>query len=516
MAPRETEYYDLLGVAPDATQALIKKAYYVQARKVHPDKNPNDPLAAAKFQELGKAYQVLSDPKQRARYDQAGKESVAMESMMDPVQVFGMLFGNEVFEEYVGQLRLATFASVAGESATTTTSTSTTSIHGPGGPLDQNMQSQVNVTELQGKLNASQKERVDKLVDQLKSRLELYVIGAKVGFDAWAVAEADRLTHAAFGEEMLQTVGYMYEHMAAKQLGKNPAYLAMPFLAEWFLEKAHNIQSTTSAIGGAIQLMQLQMSIRDQVGPESMTDAELGAFLESKQQMLLNNLWKLNVVDIEHTLQTVCTEVLNEKGVSEEKLQKRAEAMKQLGFIFQHFKSGSHQIGQEGSFPQEEKPREESFFSSLFEKAAEKAAQITQGIRSNVSGGKEAARPPQSEATGINGEEASSSTANYFSTLFPPSTGTWSQAWQQQPHPPHVNPSSDPSTSEPYSSLASAPPPPMGASGAGQAFSSSPTAASSSSSSSEPYRPPSATTSSSSGFPTPSAPPSATTTGYAM
>lgn len=390
---RDTEYYDLLGVQRDATQAIIKKAYYVQARKVHPDKNPNDPLAAAKFQELGKAYQVLSDPRQRERYDRAGKQGVAMEAMVDPVQVFGMLFGNEAFEEYVGQLRLATFASVTSDSATVSGS-GHGGMDGPG-----SVTASIDIQELQGKLNASQKERVDKLSGQLKERLKLYVVGAKQGFEAWAVSEADRLAHASFGEEMLQTVGYMYEHMAAKHIGKNPAFLALPFLAEWFLEKAHSMHSSATAIGGAFQLMQLQMAMREEMGPEAMNDAELGAFMASKQQPLLNNLWKLNVVDIEHTLQTVCTEVLNDKEEVPHVLHLRAEGMKHLGVLFQTYKSRSHLIGRihEGvacppgdtpSQPEQPAGSQEgwSFFSA-------KEAAAEEGSTAGSSAGKEAVGP---------------------------------------------------------------------------------------------------------------------------
>lgn len=49
---------------------------------------------------------------------------------------------------------------------------------------------------------------------------------------------------------MLQTVGYMYERLASKQLGKNPAYLGIPFVAEWVIEKTHTIHSQATAIGG--------------------------------------------------------------------------------------------------------------------------------------------------------------------------------------------------------------------------------------------------------------------------
>ena len=70
----DTTYYDLLSLQPDATSLDIKKAYRKAAIKLHPDKNPGDPTAAAKFQEVGEAYQVLSDDNLRSKYDKYGKQ----------------------------------------------------------------------------------------------------------------------------------------------------------------------------------------------------------------------------------------------------------------------------------------------------------------------------------------------------------------------------------------------------------------------------------------------------------
>lgn len=71
------DYYEVLGVVRNASEADIKKAYRRVAMKYHPDRNPDDPAAEEKFKEASEAYEILSDAQKRAAYDQFGHEGVA-------------------------------------------------------------------------------------------------------------------------------------------------------------------------------------------------------------------------------------------------------------------------------------------------------------------------------------------------------------------------------------------------------------------------------------------------------
>jgi curved DNA-binding protein CbpA len=64
------DYYKVLGVERDASQETIKKIYRKLAMKYHPDQNRGNKQAEEKFKDINEAYEVLSDPKKRERYDQ--------------------------------------------------------------------------------------------------------------------------------------------------------------------------------------------------------------------------------------------------------------------------------------------------------------------------------------------------------------------------------------------------------------------------------------------------------------
>ena len=70
------DYYDILGISRNADQDEIKRAYRRQARKYHPDVN-KDPGAEETFKEINKAYEVLSEPEMKARYDRFGEAGVS-------------------------------------------------------------------------------------------------------------------------------------------------------------------------------------------------------------------------------------------------------------------------------------------------------------------------------------------------------------------------------------------------------------------------------------------------------
>ena len=107
MAKRD--FYEILGVSKSSPQEDIKKAYRKLAIKYHPDKNPDDPSAEDKFKEAAEAYEILSNPEKKQRYDQYGHQGLGGASgggsmnMDDIFSQFGDIFSNgSPFESFFG------------------------------------------------------------------------------------------------------------------------------------------------------------------------------------------------------------------------------------------------------------------------------------------------------------------------------------------------------------------------------------------------------------------------------
>ncbi len=111
MAVTKRDFYEVLGVVREAPADEIKKAYRQMALKFHPDRNPGDEEATRRFKEAAEAYEILSDPDKRKRYDRyghAGLNGTAthdFRSTDDIMSAFSDIFGGGLFGDLFGERR---------------------------------------------------------------------------------------------------------------------------------------------------------------------------------------------------------------------------------------------------------------------------------------------------------------------------------------------------------------------------------------------------------------------------
>lgn len=206
---KETEYYDLMKVKPNATPAEVKKAYYREARQCHPDKNPGDVEAKAKFQKLADAYQVLSDPASRKKYDREGKAGVAEGNQtLDPAVFFSLLFGSERFEPWIGELHLAMQTDQLAKSLEKDMRSSE-----DGEPIQDDPMEDMDASGQ--RMKRRQYRREVRCATHLRSKLDRWVHGRDyAGFEEQMRLEAVDLANGQFGPQMLIALGEIYEMRA--------------------------------------------------------------------------------------------------------------------------------------------------------------------------------------------------------------------------------------------------------------------------------------------------------------
>lgn len=317
MGVADTYYYDVLEVSPEATAAQIKKAYYTASLKHHPDKNLQDPEGAAiRFKAVAEAYQVLSDPDLRRRYDQLGR-SVATEpqgGFTDPRAFFRQMFGGEAFADLIGELAVAeVFVDICEQR-----------VDADGRPTSRGDTDEEKLRK--------REERINKLAAALKKRLLLFSEGmySPDEYMEYAHREALNLSKENYGPELLNTIGYIYATRARQYLGKD-GFLGLAHFYHKMRETGHLINSTVQ-MGRAVQHAQQS---RQQINDS--TDVLERERMEEEQARVA--LWKVTSWEVEFTLREVCCRVLEDNAISREQRKRRAKALKILGDAY-------HQVGQ--------------------------------------------------------------------------------------------------------------------------------------------------------------------------
>ncbi|KAF8530090.1 DnaJ-domain-containing protein [Hysterangium stoloniferum] len=350
--PLETEYYEILGIKIDATTEEVKKAYRRLAIKHHPDKNIDDPNAGEMFKQISMAYQTLSDPVLRKKYNEFGsRESQPEGGFADPEEFFSQLFGGERFIPIIGHLSLGHDMKSAMQEDKDEDAAS-----GSNGPKrvksskDMTPEEKAQRDEKRRKEAAERaavrEERVGKLVEELERKLSIFTESA-TGVDdkeitlSWRTIcelEAEYLKDESYGVELLHSIGFVYTSKARHLLASKQTFMGVGGWLHNVQGKYHVFSETVSTIRAAVDLKQTfdQITAAEKSGtlsPEEKRKLEEAAAEKGLQALLMGAK-----LEVESVLREVCDRVLSppmvqstRKVVAREKLHLRAIALQIMG-----------------------------------------------------------------------------------------------------------------------------------------------------------------------------------------
>jgi len=335
---KETELYDVLGVAPGATSGEIKKKFYKEALVWHPDKNPGDQAATERFQKINNAYAVLSDPEKRRAYDSQGEAGVGPQMNLNPTVFFSLLFGSERFHEYIGTIRVATELQFAMKAAQRGEQMNMESADGLKNPLS-NMR----------RIQRQQLRRVVGCAKSLKERLHKFVHAREEeAFARESVLEAHSLSQTSFGPQLLTTIGLVYQNRAEHFLGTiNGSILGEHWVAPTKWSKGLRgleltKRSATSALQAFRALLEISRFANEQ-NPDTLETheekVEFSRKMEGKVKehvpVFVEAVWDFCACDVERNVRDVCRKLLKDMSVPWVVRYRRALALRRLGRIFQ-------------------------------------------------------------------------------------------------------------------------------------------------------------------------------------
>jgi len=329
----ETEYYDLLKISPSAPPSEVKKAYYREAKQCHPDKNPGDMEAKVKFQKLADAYQVLSSPEARKKYDKEGKAGVQGDQLkMDASIFFSVLFGSERFEPWVGELHLAMQTDQFAKTLEREVDERT---------MEETIQ---DGEEAAKALKRRQLRREVRCACHLRDKLDRYVHGRDPqGFEEQMRLEAVDLANGQFGPELLIALGEIYSlraeiYLADELVGRfsfTKRVAAMKHSGVTMRHRLRLFQNTAGSIMSVKRVHDAAKGVKAREGEEQeeeLRKAMEGA-LENALPTFLQTAWAAVVTDIDGTIKEVGRKLLKDKSVSWQIRLRRAQALQFLGRI---------------------------------------------------------------------------------------------------------------------------------------------------------------------------------------
>lgn len=395
---KDREFYDLLKVSTNASAADLKKAYYREARICHPDKNPDDPDAARRFQALGHAYQTLSNEQSRAAYDKHGKPDASNNGSMemslsdiDPTIFFAVMFGSEAVRSYVGDLWIAEKAdSLIKEQAMMEFSMNSHKTD-PDGNIQLDMEDDADM-DMYRKNSAhrsaldvlKQRKREVQIAVFLRDKIQPYVDGSidDAEFVAVCQEEAATITKGSYGDVFCTAIGYALEVEGADFVGTYTSFMGFEGQSAKMRKRTYGLNNqmkvVSSLVGAAragrqaykeVDKLQreakakaAQSSIesnsagaattttdgassdqntqdeKKEEGPTMSTDSMKAATEEIEKSLpaILELAWAVNVQDITRTLEEVCNKLFHDAAelLPLETRIKRAEAIHILGREF--------------------------------------------------------------------------------------------------------------------------------------------------------------------------------------
>ncbi|EPY53873.1 DNAJ protein Caj1/Djp1-type [Schizosaccharomyces cryophilus OY26] len=326
----DKEYYEILNVPVNADFTTIKKSYRRLAIRLHPDKNPNNSEEAREnFQKLGEAYQVLSDPELRKRYDLYGKEGAVPEAgFADAFEFFRQLFGGESFKDYIGELNLLKELCKSMKDS----SSEYKAIE----DTDESKKKLQHEESLQE--NLLLQERIDTLCHNLVDKLSIWTetdMSEPVtnAFKEKMRLEAEVLKEESFGEELLNAIGSTY-FQRAKIFLESQSFLGIKGLWSSLRAKGSLLKDTWSTVVSAVEVQTKAEALAKAEEESNWTKEKREEAARELTGKVLSATWKGTRFEVQNVIRNVSDKILFDENVPQEKLLQRARALHMVGEVF--------------------------------------------------------------------------------------------------------------------------------------------------------------------------------------